>query len=95
MIHGKVTFKSSTATETYETGDADYAPPGHTPILFDGTEIVEFSPTEEIGHVRRRDPQHGGRLSRVVIRAVARSPEGARQAPRGSAGLPRAAGPRG
>ena len=23
--------------------------PGHTPILYAGTEVVEFSPTEELG----------------------------------------------
>jgi len=34
--------------ETYEAGDAYYAPPGHTPVLFAGAEIVEFSPTEEL-----------------------------------------------
>ena len=35
------------AFERY-TADADYAPPGHTPVLYDGTEIVEFSPTEDL-----------------------------------------------
>lgn len=34
--------------EVYETGEAYYAPPGHTPTLYEGTEIVEFSPTEEL-----------------------------------------------
>ena len=34
--------------ETFETGDAYFAPPGHTPVLYAGTEIVEFSPTEEL-----------------------------------------------
>ena len=34
--------------ETYETGDAYFAPPGHTPVLFAGTRVVEFSPTEEL-----------------------------------------------
>jgi hypothetical protein len=49
VIRGKVTFKFADREETYEAGDAYYAPPGHTPVLFDGTEIVEFSPTEELG----------------------------------------------
>jgi hypothetical protein len=35
--------------ETFEAGDAYYAPPGHTPYLFAGTEIVEFSPTDTLG----------------------------------------------
>ena len=48
MQKGKVTFKFADHDETYQTGDAYYAPPGHTPVLYDGTEIVEFSPTEEL-----------------------------------------------
>ena len=35
--------------DIYEAGDAYYAPPGHTPVLYAGTEVVEFSPTEELG----------------------------------------------
>ena len=34
--------------EVYETGEAYHAPPGHTPTLYAGTEIVEFSPTEPL-----------------------------------------------
>ena len=48
VIQGKVTFKSPTGEETFETGDAYYVPPGHTPILSAGTEVVEFSPTTEL-----------------------------------------------
>ena len=35
-------------TETYEAGDAYYAPPGHTPHLYAGSEVVEFHPTAEL-----------------------------------------------
>ena len=49
-IRGKLSFKFADREETYETGDAYYAPPGHTPILYAGTEVVEFSPTEELGN---------------------------------------------
>ena len=49
VIEGKVSFKFSDGREeTYETGDAYYAPPGHTPVLFAGTRVVEFSPTTEL-----------------------------------------------
>jgi mannose-6-phosphate isomerase-like protein (cupin superfamily) len=48
VIAGKVTFKSAGAEETFEAGDAYYAPPGHTPVLYAGTEVVEFSPTDEL-----------------------------------------------
>ena len=33
----------------FEGGDAYYVGPGHTPTLYAGTEVVEFSPTEELG----------------------------------------------
>lgn len=45
---GRVTFTSADGEETFETGDAYYVAPGHTPILFAGTEVVEFSPTAEL-----------------------------------------------
>jgi hypothetical protein len=44
-----VTFRFADRDEVYETGDAYYAPPGHIPAVDAGTEIVEFSPTEEYG----------------------------------------------
>jgi hypothetical protein len=48
VISGKVTFQSANGEETFETGDAYYVPPGHTPMLYAGTEVVEFSPTDEL-----------------------------------------------
>ena len=49
VIAGKLTFRYADHEETYETGDAYYAPPGHVPVISAGTEIVEFSPTEAYG----------------------------------------------
>jgi hypothetical protein len=48
VIRGKVAFKTAEGEETFETGDAYYIAPGHTPVLYAGTEIVEFSPTKEL-----------------------------------------------
>lgn len=48
VIKGKLTFKSAAGEETFETGDAYYVPSGHTPVLYAGTEVVEFSPTKEL-----------------------------------------------
>lgn len=49
VIRGKLTFTyAGGRSETFETGDAYYAPPGHTPTLYAGTEVVEFHPTEEL-----------------------------------------------
>jgi hypothetical protein len=50
VIKGKVSFKTADVEETFETGDAYYVGPGHTPVLYAGTEIVEFSPTKELQH---------------------------------------------
>ena len=49
VVRGKVGFRSSDGEELFEAGDAYYVGPGHTPVLYAGTEVVEFSPTEELG----------------------------------------------
>jgi mannose-6-phosphate isomerase-like protein (cupin superfamily) len=43
VISGRVTFRYADREETFETGDAYYAPPGHVPLVEAGTEVVEFS----------------------------------------------------
>jgi hypothetical protein len=48
VVKGRLTYKTVDGEETFETGQAYYAPPGHTPVLYAGTEVVEFSPTEEL-----------------------------------------------
>ena len=47
VISGSITFRYAGHEETFETGDAYYAPPGHVPVIAAGTELVEFSPTGE------------------------------------------------
>ena len=46
VIEGKIGFRFADREETYGAGDAYYVGPGHTPVYYAGTEIVEFSPTE-------------------------------------------------
>ena len=48
VVRGSLTFRYADHEETVSAGDAYYAPPGHTPIVTAGTEIVEFSPTEAL-----------------------------------------------
>ena len=48
VIKGKLAFRSGNTEEVFEGGDAYYVGPGHTPIYYAGTEVVEFSPTEEL-----------------------------------------------
>ena len=42
-----MTFTYADYEETYEAGDAYYAPPGHIPVVEAGTEGVEFSTAAE------------------------------------------------
>jgi hypothetical protein len=48
VLQGKLAFRYADGEETFEAGDAYYAPAGHTPHLFAGPEIVEFSPTSAL-----------------------------------------------
>jgi hypothetical protein len=52
VLKGKITFRFADGEETYEAGDAYYVPPRHLPVMFEGCELVEFSPTEELGPYR-------------------------------------------
>lgn len=47
VLRGRMTLRYAGHDEVYESGDAYYAPPGHIPVVTAGTEVVEFSPTEE------------------------------------------------
>ena len=49
VIKGKVAFRSGDREAVFEGGDAYYVGPGHTPVVYAGTAVVEFSPTEELG----------------------------------------------
>jgi hypothetical protein len=49
VVEGKVKFTFADGhEEVYEAGDAYYAPAGHLPYLYAGSEVVEFSPTAEL-----------------------------------------------
>ncbi|HVJ13871.1 MAG TPA: hypothetical protein VM686_00460 [Polyangiaceae bacterium] len=49
VIKGKMTFRYADREEVYVAGDAYYAPPGHAPVKHEpGTEIIQFSPAEEL-----------------------------------------------
>lgn len=53
VVRGRVGFRFADRTETYKAGDAYYVAPGHTPIHYAGTDIVEFSPTDRLGEAIR------------------------------------------
>ena len=49
VVKGRLTFTFADGRkETYEAGDAYFAPPGHLPYLYAGSEVVEFHPTAEL-----------------------------------------------
>jgi hypothetical protein len=49
VITGKVGFRYADGTvEEIATGESYVATPGHTPILYAGTEVVEFTSTEQL-----------------------------------------------
>ena len=45
VLSGRIVFRYADHDEVYTAGDAYYGAPGHLPLLFAGTELVEFSPT--------------------------------------------------
>ncbi len=49
ILKGSMTFRYPDREEVFEAGDAFYTPPGHVQVgTGPGTEIVMFSPTEEL-----------------------------------------------
>jgi hypothetical protein len=49
VVKGSATFRYADREEVFEAGDAFYTPPGHVPVRHEpGTEIVMFSPSEEL-----------------------------------------------
>ena len=49
VLTGRATFRYADREEVFDAGDAFYTPPGHVPVQHEpGTEIVMFSPSEEL-----------------------------------------------
>ncbi|MFD9893591.1 cupin domain-containing protein [Amycolatopsis sp. NPDC059027] len=49
VIKGRMTVRLADRDEVYETGDAFYTPAGHAPLKHQaGTEVIMFSPEEEL-----------------------------------------------
>ncbi len=46
VLQGQLRFTFANHMEVYNAGDVYYAAPGHTCLLRENTEYVEFSPTE-------------------------------------------------
>jgi hypothetical protein len=48
VASGRLTLRYRDHEETFEADEIYYAPPGHLPAVIAGTEIISFSPTEEL-----------------------------------------------
>lgn len=49
VVRGRLTYRYTDGTvDEIGAGEAYYARPGHTPVLYAGTEVVEFSPAEAL-----------------------------------------------
>lgn len=48
VFKGRLTWRFADHEEVFEAGDAFYVPPGHVPEAEAGTELVQFSPSEEL-----------------------------------------------
>jgi hypothetical protein len=48
VLKGKLVYHYEDGDDVVTAGEAYYARPGHTPEIFAGTEVIEFSPTDEL-----------------------------------------------
>jgi len=48
VLKGRVTYRFADHEEVFEAGDAFYSPPGHVPLADAGSELVQFSPADEL-----------------------------------------------
>jgi hypothetical protein len=48
VFEGKVVFHTADGDEEFMGGEAYFVGPGHTPSIFAGTSLVEFSPTDRL-----------------------------------------------
>jgi hypothetical protein len=48
VFEGKLVFHTAEGNEEFVGGDAYSVGPGHTPSIFAGTSLIEFSPTERL-----------------------------------------------
>ena len=53
VLSGQIIFRYRDHEETFRTGDVFYGAPDHLPLVFAGTEVVEFSPTDQFDQTMR------------------------------------------
>lgn len=53
VLKGKITIRYSDHEETVTAGEAFYMPPGHAPAAEVGTELIQFSPADQLAEVEQ------------------------------------------
>jgi len=53
VLKGRVIVRYADYEEVIESGDAFYMSPGHVPEAEEGTELIQFSPTDQLAAVER------------------------------------------
>ena len=48
VVTGTIVYRYADHDEVFKGGDAYHARPGHLPLLHAGTELIEFSPTDQL-----------------------------------------------
>ena len=48
VLRGELRLRYADSEDVFRAGDAYLARPGHVPVVTAGTEVVEFSPTEQL-----------------------------------------------
>jgi hypothetical protein len=51
LIKGQITVRYGDREETIRAGEAYYLPPGHVPAATAGTEMIQFSPADQLREV--------------------------------------------
>ena len=51
VVKGRVVVRYDDHEEALEAGDAFYMPPGHAPEAEEGTELIQFSPSDQLAEV--------------------------------------------
>jgi len=51
VLKGRLTYRFADHDEVFEAGDAFYLPAGHVPLAEAGSELVQFSPSQQLHEV--------------------------------------------
>ncbi len=66
VLKGSVTYRFADHDEVFHAGDAFYLPPGHIPLADAGSEIVQFSPADELKLVADAMTENARRMMQGV-----------------------------